>query len=94
MKIKPLLDKVLLQPIDLPKSEKGIFLPVSSQEKQNMARVIAVGKGTIIDGKLVPLNVKENDTVIYNKFASTEIKVKGENFLIIKEEDIFAVIED
>ena len=75
------------------KTKGGIILTDTSKEKPLIAKVIAVGTGEVIDGKKVDLDVKEGDTVIYSKFAGTEISVDNEDLLIVKQSDILAICE-
>lgn len=94
MKLKPLGDKIVLKVVEMEEKTKGgIILTDTSKEKPLIAKVIAVGTGEIIDGKKVPLDVKEGDTVIYSKFAGTEINIDDEDLLIVKQSDILAVCE-
>lgn len=93
--IKPLGDRVVIRPS--PKEEitaSGIVLPDTAKEKPQEGVIIAVGEGKLgDDGKRVPMEVKEGDTVIYAKYAGTEIKLKGEEVLILSEKDILAVVQ-
>ena len=94
MKLKPLGDKIVLKVVEMEEKTKGgIILTDTSKEKPLIAKVIAVGKGEVIDGKKVDLDVKEGDTVIYSKFAGTEISVDNEDLLIVKQSDILAICE-
>lgn len=94
-KIQPLADRVLVEPLDAEeKTAGGIVIPDSAKEKQQRGKVIAVGKGRISDeGKATPLEVKAGDEVIYGKYSGTEIKINGCDYLIIKEEDIMAIVK-
>jgi len=93
MNVKPLRDKVLVKALDEEEKTKGgIVLPDTAKEKPQKGKVVATGKGKVKDGKVVPLEVKEGDIVIYEKYGPSEIKVDGEEYLIIKEEDILAII--
>ena len=93
MQIKPLLDKVVLVPIENEEStSSGILIP-SAKEKPNIAVVVAVGEGGFVDGEEVKMIVKVNDTVVYNKYAGTEIKLENKTYVIIKQNDILAIIE-
>ncbi|MCG2731285.1 MAG: co-chaperone GroES, partial [Acetobacterium sp.] len=71
----------------------GIVLPGSAQEKPQQGKVVAVGTGEIIDGKKVPLDVKVDDEVIYSKYSGSEVKIGDEEFLIIRQADILAIVE-
>jgi len=93
--IKPLADRVLIEPITEKEEKIGsIFIPDTAKEKPNEGTVVAVGTGRVSDdGKVVPLTVKEGQTVLYGKYSGTEIKQNGKNYLIIRESDILAIIE-
>jgi len=92
--VQPLGDRVLLQPLEAEeKTSGGIIVPDSAKEKPQEGKVIAVGKGKVEDGKVIPIEVKVGDKVLYGKYSGTEIKVNGEEMLIVKEEDILAVIK-
>ena len=95
MKIRPLGDRILLKRIEEEdKSKGGIIIPDSAKEKPQEGRVIAVGKGRMLDdGKLVPLEVKKGDRVLFGKYSGTEVQIEGEEHLIVKEDDILGVIE-
>ena len=92
--VQPLGDRVLLQPLEAEeKTSGGIIVPDSAKEKPQEGKVIAVGKGKGEDGKVIPIEVKVGDKVLYGKYSGTEIKVNGEEMLIVKEEDILAIIK-
>jgi len=95
MKIRPLGDRILLKRIEgEEKSKGGIIIPDTAKEKPQEGRVVAVGKGRLLeDGKLVPLEVKKADRVLFGKYSGAEVKLEGEEHLIVKEEDILGVIE-
>ena len=95
MKIRPSQDRILVQPIREKEVMKGgIFIPDSAKEKPIEGRVKAVGKGKIgDDGKPIKLEVKVGDKVLYSKYGGTEIKIEGEDFLLMREDDILGVIE-
>ena len=95
MKLQPLGDRVLIEPMEAEdKTESGIYIPDTAKEKQQKGRIVAVGKGRVQeDGKLVPLEVKVEDKVIYGRYSGTEIKIQGTEFLILKEEDILGIIK-
>ncbi len=95
MQIKPLHDRVLVEPLDAEeKTAGGIIIPDTAQEKPMEGKIVAVGNGyKDDDGKVTPLDVKAGDTVLYGKFAGTEVRIDGEDLLIVKESDILAVIE-
>ncbi len=95
MKLKPLSDRVILKVKEKEeKTKSGIVLPDSAKEKPQEAVVVAVGSGEIIDGKKVPLDLAVGDRVIYSKYSGMEIKVDGEEYLIVKQNDILAVITE
>lgn len=92
--IKPLGDRVVIELVEQEeKTASGIVLPDSAQEKPQEGKVVAVGSGTIVDGKKVELEVKENDHIIFSKFAGTEVKYQEKEYLILRESDILAVVE-
>ncbi|MFA5320330.1 MAG: co-chaperone GroES [Candidatus Omnitrophota bacterium] len=96
MQIIPLGDRVLVKPLDAEEKTKGgIILPDTAKEKPQEGKVVSVGKGKLSDdGKLVALEVKTGDKVLYGKYSGTEIKVNGEDHLIVREEDILAIVKD
>lgn len=92
--IKPLADRVLVKMKEVEETTKsGIILRAGAQEKPQIAEVIEVGSGRIVEGKTEPMNVKKGDNVILNKYAGTEVKYEGEDYIIVKQEDILAVVE-
>ena len=95
MKIRPLHDRVIIKRTEEErKSPGGIVIPDSATEKPIKGKVIAVGKGRILeDGKVRPLDLKAGDKVLFGKYSGTEVKVDGEDLLVMKEDDIMAVIE-
>jgi chaperonin GroES len=93
-KIQPLGDRVLVKPLEAEERTKGgIILPDTAKEKQQEGEVKAVGKGRMEDGKIVALEVKVGDKVLYGKYSGTEIKIDGDDMLIVKEEDILAIVK-
>jgi chaperonin GroES len=95
MKLVPLGDKVVLKQLVAEETTKsGIVLPGQAKEKPQQAQVIAVGPGGIVDGKEVVMQVKPGDKVIYSKYAGTEVKLDDEEYIIVKQNDIVAVVED
>ncbi len=96
MKVKPLHDRVLVKRIEEEERTKGgIIIPDTAKEKPIRGEVIAVGPGRITDdGKRIEMSVKVGDKVMFNKYAGTEIKIEGEEYLIMREDDIVAIIED
>jgi len=94
MKLVPLGDRVVIkQLIAEETTNSGIVLPGQAKEKPQQAEVVAVGPGGMIDGKEVQMQVKVGDKVIYSKYAGTEVDVENEEFIIVKQSDILAVIE-
>ena len=95
MTFRPLHDRVLVEPLDAEeKTAGGIIIPDTAQEKPMEGKIVAVGNGYKNDeGKITPLDVKKGETVLYGKFAGTEVRVDGKDLLIVKETDILAVIE-
>lgn len=95
MKLVPLGDKVVLKQLVAEETTKsGIVLPGQAKEKPQQAEVIAVGPGAEVDGKLVPMQVKVGDKVIYSKYVGSEVKLEDEEFVVVKQADILAIIED
>lgn len=93
MKLKPLGDRVIVASIESQEvTASGILLPDTAQEKPQRGKVLAVGEGRIVDGKRVPLEVAEGDEVLYSKYGGTEVKLDGEDFLILSEHDILAKV--
>ena len=95
MAIQPLGDRVLVKPLETElKTKGGIVLPETAKEKPQEGEVIAVGTGRILeDGKTAPLEVKKGDKILFSKYGGTEVKLDGEEHLIMKEEDILAIIK-
>ncbi|NLL77743.1 MAG: co-chaperone GroES [Clostridiales bacterium] len=94
MKLVPLGDRVILKQLIAEETTKsGIVLPGQNKEKPQQAEVIAVGPGGMIDGKEVKMEVKVGDNVIYSKYAGTDVKIEEEEFIIVKQSDILAVIQ-
>lgn len=95
MKIKPLHDRVIVKRLEEDgKTKGGIIIPDSAKETPAEGKVIAVGPGKKDEnGKVHPVDVKANDRIIFSKYAGTEIKIEGEEFLIMREEDILGVVE-
>ena len=94
MTIKPLLDKVVLKLDDAVETTKsGIVLSTAAQEKPQFANVIAVGPGGKIDGEEVTMYVKFGDKVITSKYSGTEVKLEGEEYIIVRQSDILAIVE-
>ena len=94
MTLKPLLDRVVIKSVAAEETTKsGIILTGSAKEKPQMSEVIAVGPGGMVDGKEVTMYVKTGDKVIYSKYAGTEVKLDGEEYTIVRQSDILAVVE-
>ena len=94
MKLVPLGDKIVLKQLEAEETTKfGIVLPGQAKEKPQEAEVIAVGPGGTIDGKEVVMQVKVGDKVIYSKYAGTEVELDGEEYIIVKQSDILAIVE-
>ena len=95
MKLVPLGDKVVLKQLVAEETTKsGIVLPGQAKEKPQQAEVIAVGPGGMVDGKEVTMQVKVGDQVIYSKYAGTEVKLGDEEYIIVKQNDILAIVEE
>jgi len=94
MKMKPLSDRVVIKPS--PPDDKvqgGIIIPDTAKEKPQKGKVVAVGPGRISDtGEVIPMGIKVGDTVLYGKYSGTEVTVDGEDYLIVRESDILAII--
>ncbi|MBF0290690.1 MAG: co-chaperone GroES [Nitrospinae bacterium] len=95
VKIRPLGDRVLIQPAEAKETMKGgIIIPDSAKEKPQEGAVVAAGPGKILeDGKVRPMSVKKDDKVIYSKYAGTEVKLDGEEYLLMREDDILGIVE-
>ncbi len=94
MRIKPLGDRVVIKMLETEETTKsGIVLPGSAKEKPQVAEVVAVGPGTVVDGKEVKMEVRVGDRVLMSKYAGTEVKFDGEEYTILKQSDILAVVE-
>ena len=94
MKLVPLGDRVVLKQVEAEETTKScLILTTSAQEKPQEAEVIAVGPGGMVDGKEVTMQVKPGDKVIYSKYAGNEVKLEGEEYIIVRQNDILAVVE-
>ena len=94
MKLVPLGDRVVLKQLEAEETtNSGIVLPGQAQEKPQQAEVIAVGPGGVVDGKEVKMEVAVGDKVIYSKYAGTEVKLENEEYIIVKQSDILAVVK-
>ena len=94
MKLKPLFDKVVLKQLLAEETTKsGIVLPGQAKEKPQQAEVIAVGPGGVVDGKEVTMIVKVGDKVITSQYSGTKVKLEGEEYIVVRQDDIVAVVE-
>lgn len=94
MKLTPLFDKVVITPAPAEETKGGIIIPASAQEKPQVAIVTAVGPGGIIDGKEIKMQVKNGDRVLYSKYAGSEFKLDGKDYIILRQSDILAIVEN
>jgi chaperonin GroES len=94
MNVKPLFDRVVIKNVEAEETTKsGIILTSAAKEKPQMAEVLAVGPGGMVDGKEVKMQVKVGQKVIYSKYAGTEVKLDGQEMIIVRQSDILAVVE-
>jgi chaperonin GroES len=95
MKLKPLQDRILVQRIEEEKTTKGgIIIPDTAKEKPAEGKVVAVGNGKVgEDGKRVALEIKKGDRILFGKYSGTEVKISGEDYLILREDDVLGIIE-
>ncbi len=95
MKIRPLQDRIIVKRLEEEETTKGgIIIPDSAKEKPSEGLIMAVGKGKILEnGTQLPLDVKKNDRILFGKYAGTDIKIEGDEFLIMREDDVLGVIE-
>jgi chaperonin GroES len=94
MKIRPLGDRVVIKRLEAEETTKsGIVLPNTAKEKPQEAEIVAVGPGGIVEGKEVKMEVKVGDKILFSKYSGTEVKVDGDDFIIIKQDDILAIVE-
>jgi chaperonin GroES len=95
MKLKPLGDRVVIKPLEQKEVKKGgIIIPDTAKEKPQEGEVVAVGKGKVSDdGKLIPMDVKVGDKILYGKYSGTEIKLEDVEYLIMHQEDILGIVE-
>ena len=94
MKLKPLSDRVVLKNIETEEVTKGgIVLPGTAKEKPQMAEIVSVGPGGVVDGKEIKMYVKAGDKVVYQKYAGTEVKLDSDEYIIVRQNDILAVVE-
>ncbi|MBP5356656.1 MAG: co-chaperone GroES [Clostridia bacterium] len=95
MKINPVFDRVVIKPIESEETTKsGIVLLPKDQEKPQMAEVVSVGPGGLVDGKEIKMTVKVGDKVLCSKYAGSEFKIDGKEFTILRQSDILAIVED
>ena len=94
MKIRPLADRVVIKKVEAEeKTASGIILPGSAKEQPQMAQVVEVGPGGVVDGNEVKMEVEVGDKIIYSKYAGNEVKIGSEEYIILRQSDILAVIE-
>jgi chaperonin GroES len=95
MKVNPIRDRILVKPIDAEtKTASGLVIPDTATEKPNRGTVVGVGTGKVAEnGTVVPMVLKEGDTVLYGKYAGSEVKIDGTNHLVLNEDDVMAVVE-
>ena len=95
MKIKPLFDRIVIKKVEEKTTTlSGIVLPDSAKEKPQMAEVIAVGPGGVIEGKEIVMQVKVGDRILYSKYAGSDFKIDGEELTVLRQSDVLAVVED
>ena len=94
MNIKPLGDRVVIQKLEAETTTKsGILLTGTAKEQPQEAKVVAIGPGAMVEGKRVPMDVQVGNKVLYSKYAGTDVKVNGEEYIILKQDDILAIVE-
>lgn len=95
VKIRPLGDRVLVKPLDKEKQERGgLIIPDTAKEKPQEGEIVAAGKGKVSDdGKVLPMDVKAGDRILYGKYSGTEIKIDGDEYLIMHQEDILGILD-
>lgn len=95
LKIRPLHDRIIVKRLESEEKTKGgIIIPDSAKEKPQEGEILAIGNGKILeDGKVLPLDVKVGDKILFSKYSGTDIKIDGEEYLILKEDDVQAVVE-
>ena len=94
MNIRPLADRVVIKMVEAEeKTKSGIVLPGSAKEQPQMAEVVEVGPGGVVDGKEIKMELKVGDKVLFSKYAGTEVKLDGQEFTILRQSDILAVVE-
>lgn len=94
MKIKPLQDRILVERVEEEEKVGGIIIPDTAKEKPQKGTIVAVGPGRKDEnGKLIAIELKKGDTVLFNKYAGTEIKVEGKEYLLMREDDVMALVD-
>jgi len=94
MRIKPLLDRVVIKNLEAEETSKGgLLLASAAKEKQQVAEVLAVGPGGIVDGKEIVMYVEPGQKVLYTKYSGTEVKLDGQDYIIVSQRDILAIVE-
>lgn len=94
MKLRPLGDRVVIKKVEAEETTKsGIVLPGSAKEKPQMAEIVAVGPGGVVEGKEIKMEVKVGDRIIFSKYAGNEVKIDGEEYTILRQDDILAIVE-
>ena len=94
MKIRPLADRVVIQMLEAEeKTQSGIILTGTAKEQPQIAEVVEVGPGGVVDGKEIKMEVEKGNKVLFSKYAGTEVKVEGEEYIILRQSDILAVVE-
>lgn len=94
MKLKPLSDRVVIEPLEADdRTSGGIYLPDTAKEKPQMGKIVAVGPGKVSDtGEKIPMEVKAGDKVLYGKYSGTDVTVEGKDYLIVRESDVLAIL--
>lgn len=94
MNIKPLGDRVVIRKLEAEATTKsGILLTGAAKEQPQEAKVVAIGPGAMVEGKRIPMDVEVGNKVLYSKYAGTDVKVEGEEYIILKQDDILAIVE-
>ncbi len=94
MNIKPLADRIVIKMVDVQETTQGgIVLPGSAKEKPQVAEVLAVGPGGVVDGKEIKMELKVGDKVLMNKYSGTEVKIDGAEYIILRQADVLAIVE-
>lgn len=95
MKIRPLNDRIIVERLEgETRTSGGIVLPDTAKEKPKQGRVVAVGAGRLEEGKRIPVEVKEGETILFGSYAGTEVKIDGKEYLILREEDVLGIVEE